>query len=172
MICEICNKQEATIHIEAEMDNKPVKLHLCESCAQEKGVEFGLSKPHFSLVDLLANLSDWEIPGHKTINAVKCPVCGLTYNQFKGVGRLGCENCYSAFSAQLDPLLKRIHGSSKHVGKKILPEQKSEDQISELRRQLEEAIKTEEFEKAAVLRDKIKDINAASGKKDETQRVS
>lgn len=168
MLCGMCNKLEASIHIEGIADNKLIKLHLCEKCAHEKGLELGFSKPHFSLVDMLANLSDWEIPGHKTINAVKCPSCGLTYNQFKEVGRLGCGDCYSAFSVQLDPLLRRIHGSFKHMGKRVKPPRRPEEQIPELKKQLEEAIKTEEFEKAAVLRDKIKELASES---DEAQRV-
>lgn len=171
MLCGMCNKTDATIHIEGIVDNKLIKLHLCEKCAQEKGFEFGFSKPHFSLVDMLANLSDWEVPGHKTINAVKCPSCGLTYNQFKEVGRLGCDECYGAFQLQLDPLLKRIHGGVQHTGKAIKPAPKTRDQISELRLQLDEAIRTEEFERAAALRDRIKELALAS-KNNETPSVS
>ena len=159
MLCSICGQTEATIHVEGLLDNKSLKLHLCEKCAREKGVEFDITKPHFLLVNLLANLSDWEIPGHKNIATVKCPFCGLSYLQFKEVGRLGCAECYGAFSAQLEPLLKRIHGSSKHCGKKTKPVPSGGgNDIGVLRKQLEDAIKAEEFEKAARLRDRIKDI--------------
>jgi protein arginine kinase activator len=157
MLCSICGKTEATIHVEGLLDNKALKLHLCEKCAQEKGMEFDMAKTSFSLVDLLANLSDWEIPGHKNLETVRCPVCGLSYTQFREVGRLGCAGCYSTFSAQLEPLLKRIHGSSRHCGSGPKSSNgAASDELPALRSQLDDAIRAEEFEKAAKLRDRIK----------------
>lgn len=169
MLCNICNKSEANIHLEGIVNGKTMHLHLCEDCAKKKGIEFSLSKPHFSLVDLLANLSDWEIPGHKTTKSVSCPSCGLTYSRFKETARLGCPECYKAFQVQLEPLLKRIHGSSKHRGKKITMHiSNNEDKINQLRVKLTEAVKREDFEKAAELRDKIKELQKQEHTEDKT----
>ena len=162
MLCSICGQTEASIHVEGVLDNKAIKLHLCEKCAQEKGMELDIAKPKFSLVDLLANLSDWEIPGHKNLETVRCPSCGLSYSQFREVGRLGCAQCYATFSAQLEPLLKRIHGNSRHLGAKSGPPAVSREEVTPdattIRKQLDEAIAAEEFEEAARLRDSLKKI--------------
>ena len=158
MLCSICGQIEASIHVEGVLDNKSIKLHLCEKCAQEKGMELDIAKPKFSLVDLLANLSDWEIPGHKNLETVRCPSCGLSYSQFREVGRLGCAECYTTFSVQLEPLLKRIHGNSRHLVGKSVARAEGGSGIDEktLRKQLDEAIAAEEFEEAARLRDSLK----------------
>ncbi|MBN1621316.1 MAG: UvrB/UvrC motif-containing protein [Endomicrobiales bacterium] len=165
MLCSICQKKEANIHLEGMVNGKTLHLHLCEDCAKKRGIEFSLDKPNFSLVDLLANLSDWEIPGHKTIKYVTCPNCGLSYKKFKETARLGCSKCYDSFEAQLTPLLKRIHGSAKHIGKKPEIHFTSLDaKIDKLKQELSEAIKKEEFEKAAEIRDKIKAIRKNQNK--------
>lgn len=157
--CNICHMNEATIHLDGILNGKTMHLNLCEECARKKGIEFTLSKPNLSLVDLLANLSDWEIPGHKTAKNIVCPNCGLSYVKFKEVARLGCSKCYKVFEAQLEPLIKRIHGSSKHVGKQVkMRVPANEDKINKLKTELAKSIKDEEFEKAARLRDMIKDI--------------
>jgi len=165
MLCSICGQTEASIHVEGVLDNKAIKLHLCEKCAQEKGMELDIAKPKFSLVDLLANLSDWEIPGHKNLETVRCPSCGLSYSQFREVGRIGCAQCYATFSVQLEPLLKRIHGNSRHLGPKAPAnpasrgaEDGSGQDAGAIRKQLDEAIAAEEFEEAARLRDSLKRI--------------
>ena len=135
-------------------------LHLCEDCASSKGFNFNMTKQNFSVVDLLANLSDWEIPGHKSLKTVNCPNCGLSYTKFKEMARLGCPQCYDAFSMQLTPLLKRIHGNCTHKGKSpnaAAPTQ-TETSITDLKIDLKNAIEQEDYEKAAELRDRIKDI--------------
>ncbi|MDP6685326.1 MAG: UvrB/UvrC motif-containing protein, partial [Candidatus Omnitrophota bacterium] len=99
---------------------------------------------------------------------LKCPRCGLTYEDFKKVGRLGCGECYTAFKEVLLPLLKRIHGSTQHYGKapqnfqkpkpSIPAPSKSKNGLQELKDKLQKAIQNEEFEEAAKLRDKIRDV--------------
>ena len=87
-----------------------------------------------------------------------CKSCGLTYKEFKTSGLLGCESCYKAFEEDLKVILRRIHGNNKHL---IIEKEKSlliEKKLSELRKELEEAVKQEEFEEAAQIRDKIRDI--------------
>ena len=116
----------------------------------------------FGLSDLLAGLAEFNKPAlEKEAQELKCPNCGLTYNDFKKMGRLGCGECYSSFKKYLGPLLKRIHGSSLHVGKSPLrvgAGLKKKIDLSGLRQKLQKAIETEAFEEAARLRDQIKEM--------------
>jgi protein arginine kinase activator len=123
---------------------------------------------HFGLSDLLAGLADLGAPVKPEVaGAIKCPDCGFTYQDFKKIGRVGCGQCYEAFKKQLTPILKRIHGADRHIGKvplragKTVKETKT---IQELQRQMEKAIQTEEFEEAARLRDKIRELEKGKGK--------
>ena len=157
MKCSQCNANEASIHFEGVINGKHIHFHLCPDCARANDIPVGEEKPSFSVVDLIANLSDWEVPGHNNSKAVSCPVCGLSYHKFKETARLGCPECYHSFGLQLEPLLKRLHGTSKHAGKRpgehIVEEA---DEIHRLRRQLEQAVLNEEYERAAQLRDSIR----------------
>lgn len=159
MLCEICGKKEATVHLTEIVNDKMTKLHLCEECAKEKGSEM---EEHFGLNDLLAGLADLGATIEpEMMETIKCPACGFTYQDFKKVGRLGCGECYEAFKKHLAPLLKRIHGADRHVGKVPLMVGKTVKDtrtLQELKMRLEKAIQTEEFEEAARLRDQIKEL--------------
>jgi len=172
MLCDICGEGSATVHLTEIIDDKMTELHLCEDCAQKKSAQM---ESHFGLADLLAGLADLGGPFTKTKKEakVKCQRCGLTYEDFKKVGRLGCGECYSAFKEALLPLLKRIHGSTQHYGKspkklakaiklakttKLGAAVKPKDELQDLRQRLQKAIQQEEFEEAAMLRDKIRDL--------------
>ena len=159
MLCDICGKNEATVHLTEIVNDKVTKLHICEVCAKEKGSEM---EEHFGLSDLLAGLADLG-PGieSEVSEKIKCPVCGFTYHDFKKVGRLGCGDCYEFFKKQLAPLLKRIHGADRHIGKVPLTVGKTvldTKTIQELKVRMEKAIQFEEFEEAARLRDQIKEL--------------
>lgn len=162
MICDICGKSEATVHLTEIVNDKMTKLHLCEGCAKEKGAEM---EEHFGMSDLLAGLADLSAnvePG--AISQAKCDVCGFSYQDFKKVGRLGCGDCYEAFKKQLDPLLKRIHGANRHIGKvplmagKDVKENRAMQDMQSMKIRLEKAIAAEEFEEAAKLRDAIRKL--------------
>lgn len=159
MICEICHKNEATVHLTEIVNDKMTKLHLCEACAKEKGAEM---EEHFGLNDLLAGLSDLGAAMEpETMDAVTCKHCGLTYQDFKKIGRFGCGECYDAFKTQIAPLLKRIHGSDRHVGKVPLSAGKTVKDtkaLQDLKMKMEKAIQDEAFEEAARLRDRIKEL--------------
>jgi len=117
----------------------------------------------------LAGMADFQKPAAEKEDAVvlKCQACGLTYADFKKMGRLGCGECYDTFRKYLAPLLKRIHGSNQHMGKTPLktkaagtkPGRKKAD-LQELKNKLQEAIQREAFEEAARLRDLIKEIES------------
>lgn len=169
MFCDECGKNKATVHLTEIVNDQIAKLNLCESCAKQKGTD---AEQHFGIADLLAALSDVEShaphPAHGAASApsskAKCPHCGLGYEDFKKIGRLGCGQCYNVFKASLAPLLKRIHGSTQHMGKTPNPEfakelkvsYKLHEELMAAKNELQSAVRREEFEEAASLRDKIK----------------
>ncbi|MGE5280228.1 MAG: UvrB/UvrC motif-containing protein [Deltaproteobacteria bacterium] len=176
MLCNLCQKNPATVHLTEIVDDQMSELHLCDDCARKKSIQM---EQQFGLSDLLGGLVEYgkQLGGgaEKQPAALQCGACGLTYEDFRKIGRLGCGECYKAFSKQLGALLKRIHGASRHVGKvpagvaaaapagtdaesgKQRSRGKTVD-IDELKVRLQEAIKNEAFEDAAHLRDMIKEI--------------
>lgn len=167
MLCDVCNKKEATVHLTEIVNDQVTKLNLCEECAREKGAEM---EEHFGLSELLAGLTDMGTSVEpETAIAIKCPNCGMAYQNFRKLGRLGCSECYEAFKKELGPLLKRIHGSDRHVGKVPLKGGKTirdTRTLQDLKMQLEKAIQMEEFEEAAKLRDKIREFESKKTKEE------
>lgn len=160
MICDICGKNTATVHLTEIINEAMNELHLCEECARQKSAQM---EQQFGLSDLLAGMVEFGKPDKEAevASAVKCANCKLTYADFKKIGRLGCGDCYAAFRKYLGPLLKRIHGSSQHLGKsplKVTKGLKKKIDLQELRAKLQKAIEIEEFEEAAKLRDQIKEL--------------
>lgn len=165
MICDECGKRPAAVHITKVENGKKSDIHLCEQCAMQKNL-LSLSTS-FSVNDLLAGLLNSGGASQvkaEMVNEVKCNVCGLSYGKFRETGRFGCGNCYKVFGERLNPLFKKVHGNTSHTGKipnraggriKVLRE------VERLKQQLDEAIRNEEYEKAADLRDKIRDLNNA-----------
>jgi len=159
MLCDVCAKNPATVHLTEIVDNQTSELHLCEECARQKSAQM---EQKFGLSDLLAGLVEFKQPIEQEKEddlKLKCPKCGMTYADFKKVGRLGCGNCYIAFKKYLAPLLKRIHGSAQHLGKspsKVTRVVKKKIDEQDLRLRLQQAIENEAFEEAAKLRDQIK----------------
>ena len=160
MLCDICKKNDATVHLTEILNDQMSELHLCEDCARSKSLAM---EQQFGLSDLLAGMVDFGKPGKEAevVASVKCPGCGMTYADFKKIGRLGCGTCYNAFSKYLAPLLKRIHGSTQHTGKsplKVSKDLKKEMDLQTLRNLLMKAIESEAFEEAAKLRDQIREV--------------
>lgn len=159
MICNVCGKNEATIHLTEIVNNQAMEIHLCEGCAKEKGTDL---KGPFSFKDLLTGLADFgQALSQTEAEEMKCPACGLTYKAFGKGGRLGCSECYRSFAKLLLPLIKRVQGSTQHVGKKpekLSPAVKSQVELRNLQDELQRAIQVEDFERAAKLRDEIKTL--------------
>ena len=162
MQCDICGKKKATVHLTEIVDEQMSEMHLCEDCAREKNVQM---EQQFGLADLLAGLADF---GKQSKDAekikIKCATCTLSYEDFRKFGRLGCSECYNSFKEHLGTLLKKIHGSNRHLGKTPLRNQvpplknNKKDSMDDLKDQLQQAIRAENFEKAAQLRDKIHEL--------------
>ncbi len=172
MKCNICGKREATVHLTEVVNENVTKLHLCEECAKSKTNEM---QEHFGLADLLSGLVDFgpeisEGPFQKD-TGTKCSSCGMTYHDFQNVGRLGCGKCYETFSENLSVLLRKIHGSDRHMGKTPLGGVKKlepQENIQSLKDELKDLVKREEFEKAALVRDRIKETEKKQKEKNET----
>ena len=158
MVCDVCGKNQATVHLTEIIDDQMTELHLCEECARQKSTQM---ESQFGLSDLLGGLTE---PGKKETEKieVKCSNCGLTFEDFKKMGRLGCSECYISFKKYLEPLLKRIHGSIQHVGKSPVKStakvSKKKIDLQEVRLRLQKAVEAEDFEEAARLRDQIKEV--------------
>ena len=158
MLCEVCKQTQATVHLTEIVNDQMTELHLCEACANQKGTQV---ESHFGLADLLSGLSDYgKTQEPEEIATKACPSCGMTYDDFRKVGRLGCGECYATFRRSLGSLLKRIHGSPLHLGKSpvrlLRSSRDSKMELLDLKRKLEGAIDQEEFEEAARLRDQIR----------------
>ena len=157
IICQVCKKSVATVHLTEIIKNLKKEIHLCEDCAGKKGVAF---KPHqFSISDLLSGLvSSQAAKEIAKMGQMKCPICGISYLDFRSNGRLGCATDYTVFKEGLVPLLDKIHGSVEHFGKVPLGEgadRKRGRELLEMRQTLKRAIERENYEKAAQLRDGI-----------------
>lgn len=164
MKCDKCGA-EATIHdLKLSKGGITSQVHLCEKCAAELGM---VGKSFKSIEELLAE----AIKGHHPTAAksstalvrrtpgATCGTCGLTWSDFRDKGVLGCPDCYAAFASRITPLLGRAHeGGTHHVGKvprRFKDKADIEPKVRHLRKQLAEALLTEQYERAARLRDQL-----------------
>jgi len=161
MLCDSCKERQAVINLtQVEHDSK-VTLHLCEQCAQEKGVETGvtvLKSPLGGFITAMGKGTASVLPA--AADGLRCSSCGATLKDFRESGRLGCAQCYDAFDGHLRDLLRRLHGSSQHVGERYVPPGDTDDdprhRLLDLKEQLRRAVDNENFELAAELRDRIR----------------
>ena len=161
MLCSICKEKPATVHLTQIVGDKMQKLDLCEDCAKAKGINdptsFGLAD-----LDLVLGLgASQQIEQAAGGVELKCPRCGFTQADFKKSGRLGCPECYQTFAEGLGGLLKTMHKGTRHVGKApeaLRQSRDLSDRLRTLQNKLAKAIKDENFEQAAILRDEIKQM--------------
>jgi len=158
MLCDVCKEKPATVHYTEIINNKLHKMDLCEECAQQRNLGIG---SQFSVADILKGLTESVSTGKTTVDKT-CSSCGLTYTKFKKVGKLGCGDCYKAFEEHLQSVISDIHRNSAHVGKNPTMRAEKKDtkasKLNDLYQQLQQAVQSEEYEKAAVIRDTIKGL--------------
>ena len=155
--CDKCNKP-ATIHITEISDGQKIEKHLCEDCAAAEKITIKTGLPISQLLEDLVFQS-----GEGEANAsLVCDVCGLSFAEFRSQGVLGCPNDYEAFRTGLEPLLAQAHeGADQHIGKvphRAEPGQAKHTAVLRLRAELRRAIADEDYERAARLRDQIKEL--------------
>ena len=164
MKCNHCGERPAAIHLTQIVNNNVTTLHLCETCAAEKGIQSDASVAKFPLSDFLASMGQGAasaLPAGRGSGA--CDFCGGTLDDFRETGRLGCPHCYATFESHLRTLLRRIHGSSRHVGEVYLTpggeaSGNGDRLVDDLRAQLRRAVDAENFELAAELRDRLRNL--------------
>ncbi len=176
MICEKCKLNQARIHIVKIYQGKKISMNLCEQCAllyENIIIDPSGGK---NINNFVSNLFE-AIHGNQGIAAkgipvIKCEECGLTLDGFRKSGRLGCSNCYKVFMENVEVVLEKVQAKNFHIGK--IPERsggelKKKNEIMSLKKKLKDRIKKEEFEEAALLRDKIRTLekSIAGGEKSE-----
>jgi protein arginine kinase activator len=179
MQCELCHQREAVIHLTQVINGDVRKLHLCDACARESGVD--VNNP--SLTELLLGFGDAAARAESKRNRV-CPVCHLRESDFKKNGRLGCPSCYDAFEEELAPMIRAMHRQPRHIGKAPRgrtraggpapampptlpapppppkatppPPPMGPEDVIRMQRALDAAVEREDYEEAARLRDEIR----------------
>lgn len=168
MLCQDCKKREAQVHLTQIVNNEKLSLSLCKECAAARGFHSPLDNVPFPLAEILSGLAKNVMPvEEETGEEIACQNCSMTFEQFTRQGRFGCGECYSAFRPRLESIMRKIHGASLHRGrspelskveaevdKAALPVREEE----RLETELHAAIKAEDFERAAELRDKLKAV--------------
>lgn len=160
MLCQNCQNRAANVHFSHVLNNNKIEMHLCNICAKEKGY-INIIEP-INIGDFLSGLLGYSNNNQFhtfTLEEEVCEVCGMSFTDFQKTGKLGCYNCYNLFGDKLKPVLKNLHGSLMHNGKvpaRMGDSIKLSKETKKLREDLEAAIKNEEYERAAELRDKIK----------------
>lgn len=164
MKCQKCDKP-ATFHITELTGGKPQELHYCEEHAREYLTQ---ETPEANPPSLAGALAQQMAVGQTAEDLARldqraCPVCGITFFDFRNQGRLGCPHDYVFFQKELEPLLLNIHGECEHTGKRPRRNPGDTDQRTELirlRREMKEAIAEEQYERASELRDEIRRIES------------
>ena len=156
MLCQICGKKQATVHLTQMLNNEVRKMHLCEQCAEASGIDIDAPE---SMTNFLLGLGTPDKTPSGTAGRT-CPQCQMRFSDFKKTSRLGCQNCYVTFTEELEPLLHSMQKGERHVGKKpvhfagavnVFPSSAS------LKKALEEAVASENYEEAARIRDQLRE---------------
>ena len=177
MRCQHCNQNEATTFIKKNINGHKEEMHLCSECAKELGVMDEFRIPSMSEMfgdSFLGNFLGAGVAAMNSLAGVdRGQTCGSSFNDIVQSGRMGCADCYDKFEDKLEPSLRKIHGKTKHIGKFVSyseENEKSEDtgdkkeqaseksELESLQEQMKAAINEQRFEDAAVIRDKIKEI--------------
>jgi len=163
MICELCQKQPATVHVtEIGAESSVQQKHMCEGCARE------LELPGAPVVIAKVKPDIWKLLRQsaqkaRAEGALVCPQCGISLAEFRSKGRFGCPQDYQVFRAHVEPLLLRVHNAQTHRGRLPAAAGGTNQRLrhlSDLRTKLEAAIREEAYESAARLRDEIQELEA------------
>jgi protein arginine kinase activator len=163
MKCQICHKNDASIKFTYIINGVKSETLFCRQCAEEKG----MNNPFHAMQPLLEQMVLSMIQEKKSKELRRaafsqkiCTGCGLSFQSFLDSGRLGCPKCYTSFHEELKPLLRRIHGTTHHTTTKHRTRVQASNKrvIERLQKELAAAVEEEEFERAAVLRDRVREL--------------
>ena len=169
MLCQHCNHNEATTHVKSNINGKITEHWLCADCAKEMGYGNMFSDFHSDFPSLLGSFFS-ALP--ERTGATRCPVCHSSYHDIAERGKVGCAMCYDIFFDELLPAIRNVHGNTSHTGKRPKlfhsPEdikeektEKPENRAEKLRKELDEAVKAQNFERAAEIRDELKGMEGS-----------
>ena len=173
MKCQNCNNRDATTHIKRVINGAVEEYNLCSECAAKLGYGnvFSEFKSPFSdsFGSFLGSFFENALPART--QATRCETCGATYSDIQRTGMMGCADCYTVFRDEIMPTIRRVHGNTVHSGKNSPTYKKQKAQqaqakeaeqplseLEKLRAELDRAISSQEFESAASLRDRIKEL--------------
>lgn len=160
MLCENCMKNPATTHIRTVINGVVTEKNLCGYCAAKSGYSQFVNN---GFASMLASMFGNEL-ATGNITEARCECCNTRFSDIAETGKMGCSECYKAFSDKLIPYLKRVHGTTEHIGKRLDAKNSSLAPITpkarkeQLRNEMLKAVQDEDFEKAALLRDEIKKL--------------
>lgn len=174
MKCQNCGINEANVSYTEVINGKKTHVVLCDKCANKMNIGMNMNfdfdfndifGAFFSEPSLVKTLTQAE--------PIACDSCGTTYDEFANTGMFGCENCYNVFSNRLDNVLPRLQGANRHVGRRLndinkstvvkkSKDKKEKTELEKLQDELKACIEKEEYENAAIIRDKIKKIESNS----------
>ena len=162
MKCQKCDKL-ATFHITDLSDGQLLALHLCQDCVQDYLQPEKKTKKTPVVSSIISNQLKIGQTAEELaeLDEKQCPICGISFYEFRQGGRLGCPNDYVFFYAELEPLLNNVHGSTEHVGKRPARgehDTQPQTELIRLRREMKEAVDCEDYELASELRDRIKSV--------------
>lgn len=164
MICQNCDKNEATLHMKRIINGRAAEVHLCSDCARSLGYGEAFSGFGLGFGHLLGELLSSGETG--SANSMRCPACGKSFEEIAEDGKMGCAECYAVFYDKLLPTLNKIHGKTSYMGSKPRVSDDNHSSISkldELKAALSDAVERQDFELAASLRDRINDIVREGG---------
>jgi len=182
MLCDNCGKREANVRYSENINGVKKELNLCSQCSEKLGIEhmdfnmpidfssfFGEFMEDFATPDFRPYLNE--------VKKLQCKECGYTFDDIVNTGKLGCGNCYDVFQDRLDPIIKKIQGNNRHIGRigkisdnkleqnnqktKEAEDNKKDDKMTKLeslKEDLKQAVKDERYEDAAKIRDEIKKL--------------
>lgn len=158
MLCDKCQQRQATVYVTQIVNNQQTEAHYCAECAQAEGL-MPTAGHMFSVHDFLKGFFAPAMTTAAPQQAVRCPVCNLSFAELVQHGRFGCSHCYETFREAAPDLIRRIHGSKRHSGK--IPRRSGgaialKQELTTLRQTLEQHVAKEEYEEAAKVRDRIR----------------
>lgn len=165
MKCDICGKREALVFIQQIMGSEKIELHLCAECAEARGISADGEKFELSLSNLLSDLLSVK-EGRSPAGQGVCSNCGRTAEEFAKTGTLGCAECYSVFAGEIRAMLEGSGVQPRHVGKfprRLHAFKTYLVDIARLKKGLREAVHREDYEKAAAIRDRIRELETLAG---------
>lgn len=155
--CQVCHNERATVHITDIVNGDRREIHICQTCAQSKGIIY---KFQLTVQEALQGLlSPKQAKLQREMQARKCPGCGLSFQELQAKVRLGCSQCLDTFQEWIAQFVERVHGASQHTGKtppNLDHRRQRENRLLKLRREMEEAIRKEDYERAAQIRDQLR----------------